>query len=121
MSFRNKDYPKTPIVSLEIPLWSEKEQHDFIVDRVRVHEQARKEYLITGETPECTDEERWKIPDKWALMTEGKKRALKLYNTESEAYQNIGDNEYVEFREGKANKCESYCPANQFCSQFLNK
>ena len=121
MSFRNKNYPKTPIVSLEIPLWSEKEQHDFIVDRVRVHEQARKEYLITGETPECTDEERWKIPDKWALMAEGKKRALKLYNTESEAYQNIGDNEYVEFREGKANKCESYCPANQFCSQFLNK
>ena len=54
-------------------------------------------------------------------MTEGKKRALKLYNTESEAYQNIGDNEYVEFREGKANKCENYCPANQFCSQFLGK
>jgi hypothetical protein len=121
MSFRDKKYPKTPIVSLDIPLWSEQEQLDFLMERVAVHEQARKEYMITGETPECTDEERWKVQDKWALMAKGKKRALKLYNTESEAHQNIGDNEYVEFREGKANKCENYCPCKEFCPQYLTK
>tara|TARA_R110000796_G_scaffold90631_4_gene194545 strand:+ start:849 stop:1715 length:867 start_codon:yes stop_codon:yes gene_type:complete len=120
-SMRDSNYPRTPIVSLNVPLWKEDEQHDFIVERVGVHELAKNEYEMTGELPQCTDEERWKIPDKWALMNKGKKRALKLYTSEEDAKENMGENNHIEFREGKANKCESYCPANQFCSQFLGK
>ena len=74
---------------------------------------------MSGETSECSDEERWKIPDTWALKLKGRKRAIKVYKSEAEAHQNMDSEEhFVEHREGKANKCENYCPCRDFCPQY---
>ena len=120
---RGGSYPKTPIVSLDVPLWSEQQQLDYITQRVDVHKKAEVEYEMLGTLPQCSEEERWQQPDKWALMTKGKKRALKLYSKEEDAEKALAKstNNYIEHREGKANRCERYCPCNQFCSQYQNK
>lgn len=48
------DYPQSPVVCLEIPLWGFIKQTDFVQQRVAAHQAAMK-----GELPECTDEDRW--------------------------------------------------------------
>ena len=48
------DYPQSPVVCLEIPLWGFIKQTDFVQQRVAMHQAAMK-----GELPECTDEDRW--------------------------------------------------------------
>ena len=118
-SFRDKNYPPTPIVELNVPLWNEQKQKWYLRERVELHELAKAEYEMTGETTECTDEERWKIPDTWALKLKGRKRAIKVYKSEAEAHQNMDSEEhFVEHREGKANKCENYCPCRDFFPQY---
>jgi hypothetical protein len=48
------DYPQSPVVCLEIPIWGFIKQTDFVQQRVAMHQAAMK-----GELPECTDEDRW--------------------------------------------------------------
>jgi hypothetical protein len=50
------DYPQSPVVCLDIPLWGFIRQTNFIEHRVRLHQEAMDE---KAELPECTDEDRW--------------------------------------------------------------
>jgi len=45
---------------------------------------------MLGTLPQCSEEERWQQPDKWALMTKGKKRALKLYSKGRRCRKGVG-------------------------------
>jgi hypothetical protein len=79
------------------------------------------EKLPDNELPMCTDEERWAKPDKWALMKNGRKSAVKLYDNERDACDASnanGKGYYVEHRRGEDVKCEKYCSACQFCDYF---
>ena len=117
---RDRNYPKTPFVELDVPLWTEQQQKDYILERVTIHSEAEDQYKMFGTLPNCTDEERWKQPDKHALMVKGKKRAIKLYTSLEKATDaQTKPEHYIEFREGKANKCENYCLSAQFCDQYL--
>ena len=61
---RRDDYPAAPIVEIDVPLWSEKEQDQFVQDRVREHSRAELEKEFNG-LPDCSDAERWARPTKW--------------------------------------------------------
>ena len=59
---RDKNYPQLGAETHDIPLWSEERAKAFMEERVRLHQAAE------NDLPECTDDERWAKPDKYALM-----------------------------------------------------
>ena len=74
--------------------------------------------------PMCTPEQRWAKPDVWAVMKEGRKTAVKLFDDEEDAEKMAaakGAGHYVDLRPGTDGKCGRYCPASPFCSYWLGK
>jgi len=115
------DYPKQPIVKIDIPLWTTSQQKQFVESRVALHQQAEWDYLNGNTISKCSDEERWVRPTKFAVMKKGRKRAIKLHDDEDDAQAHsttLGKDHYVETRTGQAMRCEKYCPAALFCPQY---
>lgn len=73
--------------------------------------------------PECSKEERWATDDKYAVMKNSAKKALKLCNSKQEAEEYIasGKGDYIEFREGEDKKCMEYCSCKEYCSYWKGK
>ena len=105
-------YPRNPIVMVPLRLWSEQETLEFIRSRLAAH---------FDNEPTCSDEERWKKPDKFAVMKEGRKTAVRVLNSEEEAQaymeQNGIDNDahHIHKREGGFMRCADYCTVSKFC------
>ncbi|MGA0128439.1 MAG: PD-(D/E)XK nuclease family protein [Burkholderiales bacterium] len=113
------DYPKAPIVEIDIPLWSNEKQDAFLHERVRLHQSAEFERLTGGKLPECSSEERWQRPSVWAVKKKGNKRALKLYYNEDEAKNALEDGQEIEFRQGEFGRCAgNWCKVNAWCDQY---
>ena len=115
------DYPKSPIIEIPIELWTPEEQDAYVLKRVEAHQQAEHDYMNGDTIKPCTDEERWLRPSKWAIKKKGRKRALKLHDTEREAQDHIdslGAGHEIEYRKGEAVRCMKYCPVAAFCPQF---
>ena len=67
----------------------------------------------------CSPEERWAKPDKWAVMKKGRKKALKLYDTKTEAeIHAIEADGFVEYRKGEDGKCAEYCAVHDWCPYY---
>lgn len=109
-----EDYPQAQVGVFTLPLWSHEKAEQFVTARVHAHQQAETQL------PECTDEERWAKPPRFALMQKGKKRAIKLYDTleEAERAVSVENKQYVEDRPGEWTRCEHYCVCAPHCSQF---
>lgn len=123
----DKDYPQSPVVTVELPLWSSQERLDYINDRISLHQDAQMAYDLEGDLGVCTSEDMWAKPDTWAVKKKGQKRALKVHETEEAANKHaaslsseIGDNSAViEHRKGETTRClGNYCSVSDFCSQF---
>jgi hypothetical protein len=113
------DYPKCQVVVQDIPLWSYKKTRGFIEKRIRLHQES--ESMSDDELLPCTDTERWKRPDKYAVMKKGGKRALRLLNSERKAktwIKNNGRGNEIVFRPGGSVRCKGYCACAPFCSQY---
>ena len=114
-------YPQSQVALIDVPFWKQEKRQAYIAERVRLHKAADN-----GETIHCTDEERWANGHKWAVMKKGRKSALKVADSEIAAQnwmmeKGISDCDnvhYIEFRKGKYNRCEGYCPVSEFCQQF---
>ena len=125
---RDKNYPQLGAETHDIPLWSEDKAKAFIEERVRLHQDAmflgNKYAEAASNLPECTDEERWAKPDKFALMPTAKSaRARKLFNSEVDATawaaaNNMKPGWVIEHRRGVNTRCESYCLVSDYCTQF---
>lgn len=118
---RDPSYPQAPIQMVELPLWASKEAKVYFESRVAMHVRARSLEFAGLDLPPCTDEERWKDEESFAVMKEGGKRALALYDNRPEA-QNHLDNlkvpAFIEVRGGTPKRCESWCGAAPYCSQY---
>ena len=115
------DYPKQPIVVVDIPLWETSQQQEFVEQRVALHQQAEWDYLNGNPIAECTAEDMWLRPTKYAVMKKGRKRAIKLHDDEVDAQNHVetlGAGHFIEKRSGEAVRCEKYCPAATFCPQY---
>jgi hypothetical protein len=107
-------YPSSQVQTFDVPLWSSERTSAFMSERMRLHLAAED-----GETIECSPEERWERPTKFALMKRGQKRAVKLFDdnqTALSAVQSAGF--YVEKRPGVSVRCASYCRVAAFCPQY---
>lgn len=122
-SLRNKDYPPLPIMALDVTLGPDEKVGKYIEGRVQLHQNAEK-----GNVPDCTGKERWSKADSYAVMKEGGKRAVRVFDKESLAKSYIENNEYkskapmyIQFRAGEDVRCDSYCSVSAHCAQFKKK
>lgn len=81
-----------------------------------------------GKTKECSEKNRWykeAVPEKWALMRKGLKRAVKLYGTEAEALAAVrSDGESVQYRKPRpeANtRCDMHCQFRGVCPRYTSE
>jgi hypothetical protein len=116
------DYPQSQIVMVDIPVWTPEQQEAYITERVALHQAAQKA-VDTGEpVAYCTDQERWVRGESWALMKEGRKSAVKLYDNEEQAREDCsksGGGHHVEHRRGSAVRCAgNYCLVSMWCRQW---
>lgn len=115
------DYPMTQIVNVDIPVWGPERQYRFLEERVRLHQDAKIAVDNNQSPPYCTDKERWLRGETWAVMKEGRKSAVKLYDSQEDAEAAVRGipGHYVEHRPGSPIRCAgNYCLVNQFCKQW---
>jgi hypothetical protein len=126
---KNNSYPKVPLMLIDIPLWSKQKRHDYMHERVQVHQDAEFERLTGGDLPLCTPAERWERPTTYAVMKNKNKRALKVEESEEAAEQhivdwyakNIGtkDKLKVVVRPGDPVRCSGgWCRVAHLCDQY---
>ena len=130
---RKEDYPKAPIVFVDIPMWDEKKLKDYIEKRISLHQEAQIEYDLNETFGLCSNEEMWKKNDTWAVKKKGQKRALRVLDSEEEAikyidWHNETDKAYtkktyleIEFRSGEFTRCGNYCSVADFCNQYKER
>ena len=115
------NYPRTPVATIDINLWSMEQREEFIRNRIHSHSEA----LFAAETgatlPPCTAAEMWEKETVYALKKNGAVRAKSLHSTLEEAeaaLEEAGKGFYIETRSGERTRCEYYCPVNKYCSQY---
>jgi hypothetical protein len=115
------EYPQAPVVSVDIPLWSEAEAMAYMQDRVMLHQEAQLAWDTQEAVVECSDEERWTKPDTWAVVKKGAKRATKVFDSNKDAINHalsLGVQYSVQERKGGRTRCENYCSVADFCTQW---
>lgn len=121
------EYPQSPVVSVDIPLWPEAEAMSYMQDRVTMHQEAQAAWDTTESLVECSDEERWTKPDTWAVMKSKAKRAVKVFDNiagaasfamDLNASAPSGVLYSVQERKGGRTRCENYCSVSDFCTQW---
>jgi hypothetical protein len=119
------DYPQSPVVPVDIPLWDETQATAYMEERVHLHQDAQMIWDTREAVVECSDEERWTKPDTWAVVKKGNKRATKVFDTGADAVswmksQNMTANTHeVQLRKGGRTRCENYCSVADFCTQWI--
>ena len=116
------NYPQSPIVIVDIPMWDEMKRIRYIHDRINYHQNAQVLYDMEGSFAQCSDEERWKRDDAWAVKKKGLKRAMRVFDNEDEAkkFSEAQDvSTEIEHRIGEYVRCNGdYCGVAEFCSQY---
>ncbi len=118
---RQEDYPVTPIVMVDIELWSKEQRLSWLESRVQAHLGAELSHSTIETLPLCTDEERWKRGDKWAVKTSANAaRAKRVFDSEQDAKDLCAENPtwVIEHRPAQPIRCQSYCEVAKFCTQY---
>lgn len=111
--------PQCDVVEVPIQRWDNWTAQRYIVQRMALH---------FSDTPtECSDEERWKKRDTWAVRKKGRKSAVRVFENEDDAEAHLmelaGDKDvhpfFVEWRRGRYSRCERYCPVRTVCPQWI--
>ncbi len=119
------DHPISPFGEIELPVWTMDETEKFIERKVA-------ENMVEGKPRFCTDEERWKTPDCFAVKKEGQAKAVAatMYIDDArvpiptrELAQSIIDSKkssaglYIEERKGGCRRCSGYCDVSTVCKK----
>lgn len=113
---RDPEYPPCPFQRIGVKVWTDEECRTYVLERLALHKAAR--HMDTMALPDCTPEERWEKPAKWAVMAKGRKRAVKLYDDEASATAALDAGQYVEHRPGASKKCE-LCQCRKVCNKAV--
>lgn len=121
---RSSSYPQDPVYIYEYDVNEDelKKTEEFIKAKLSNFIKITK--YEDDVIPECSPEERWVTPVTYAVMKDGRKKALKVFESEDEAQKFIDEQEKdkdklsIEERKGLDKKCMEYCPCAQFCSYY---
>ena len=117
----DSSYPQSPVFIYEFDVTPEDmaETRDRILNKVLEIEAA---YELEDDFIEpCSDDERWADGEKWAVMKNGRKTAIKLFDNGADADAmagEMGNAYYVEHRPAISRKCLDYCNCKEFCSFY---
>jgi len=118
------DYPQAPIQMVDIPMWTFDRTEAFIKERVELHRDSKVSADWGEELPLCTEEERWVRQTTYAVKKDGRKTAIRVFDTQDEADALLKempekDKGFIEIRKGEAVRCTgNYCGVSQWCSQY---
>lgn len=122
----DSSYPQSPVFIYEFDVTPEDmaETRDRILNKVLEIESAYK--LDDDAIEPCSAEERWADGEKWAVMKNGRKSAVKVFDNQLDADAmagELGNSHYVEHRPAISRKCGEYCNCKDFCSYYkaMNK
>jgi hypothetical protein len=114
------EYPKLPVTVIKFEFAEEDFAEIEVWLSARFEEIAYFETLPDDKLPVCTSEERYNSGDKFAVMKNGRKTAMRVLDNKEEAEQwmksNGGDS--IEVRPGEDKKCMDYCSACEFCNYY---
>ena len=115
---RDQSYPQSQVKVLPVRVWESKEAMTFISNRIFLHEAAR-----AGNLPECTSEEMWETPERYAATKKGNQRASRVCDSRLEIGQWVASQPKpaqfdIEVRPSERPRCESYCSVAKFCSVY---
>ena len=114
-------YPQSPTFVYEFDITPEElvQTGERINAKVRELEKAR--YYADDDIDPCTPEERWADADKWAVMKNGRKTAVRVFDNGEDAElcaRDLGTAHYVEHRPAVSRKCGDYCLCKDFCNFY---
>ncbi|MCR4319757.1 MAG: hypothetical protein NUV74_05400 [Candidatus Brocadiaceae bacterium] len=107
------NYPQTQVITIPIEMWTPERQEEYVKERLAVHFNAE---------PSCSDEQRWKKEDTWAVMKKGRKSALRVLASEPEAieWKDANGGDEIVKRPGSFTRCENgYCNVRQWCPNYF--
>lgn len=124
----DKSYPQLQVQTITFE-FTDKDFEDIeIYIKNRFSEIKAYEDKPDDELPECTMEERWATPTRYAIKKIGNKKALKLHENAKQAIKHLeelntkfGDIYEIEVRESCDGRCENYCSCNVFCKYYREK
>lgn len=121
---RKDTYPQAPIQVVDIPIWEKSFTKEFIERRIEMHRDSKVSADWGDELPPCTDEDRWMRDPKFAVKKEGRKTAVRVYDTMTEANDLLAtipakDKGFIEIRKAEPVRCtQDYCGVSKWCSQY---
>ena len=122
----DSSYPQSPVFIYEFDVTAAdmEETAARILTKVQEIESAYK--LDDDAIEPCSAEERWADGEKWAVMKNGRKTAIKLFDNSADADAmagEMGNAYYVEHRPAISRKCGDYCNCKEFCNFYkaMNK
>lgn len=109
-ALRSADYPHSMVQIVPLNLWPAAKVEAYIRERLAAHADPKP----------CSPDERWARPAVWAVMREGRKSAVKLFDNEDGARDFAeGDKKLsVVLRPGEEVRCKGYCAVSKFCDQW---
>lgn len=117
----DSSYPQSPVFIYEFDVTAAdmEETAARILTKVQEIESAYK--LDDDDIEPCSEEERWADGEKWAVMKNGRKTALKVFDNQLDADAmagEMGNAYYVEHRPAISRKCGDYCKCKDFCNFY---
>lgn len=114
-------YPQSPVFVYEFEVTPEELEQtgERIAAKVKAIEAAEKQ--ADDDIEPCAAEERWADGEKWAVMKNGRKSAVRVFDTEIDAENcagELGNSHYVEHRPAVSRKCGDYCLCKNFCNFY---
>lgn len=117
---RKADYPQRPVYIYEFDVTDADLEATEARIKAKIASVTEAYKLGDDDIPPCTEEERWATATKYAVMKEGRKTALKVCDTMSDAQAYMRDmgGSRIDIRPGESKKCADYCPCAEFCNFY---
>lgn len=114
----DKSYPQAPVNVIEF--YFNDDDFDLIekkiIDKLNTVNICKE--LSDDDIPICSKENRWATDDKFAVMKNGRKSALRVLNSRIDAENWMRENggNYIQERPAESRKCIDYCSCCEFCN-----
>ena len=115
------NYPQSPVFVYEFEVTPEELAQTGARITAKVKDIEAAELMGDNNITPCTPEERWTDGEKWAVMKNGRKTAVRVFDTEIDAENcagELGNSHYVEYRPSVSRKCYEYCLCKDFCNFY---
>ena len=117
----DSSYPQSPVFIYEFDVTAADMEETAARILAKVQEIESAYELDDDAIEPCSAEERWADGEKWAVMKNGRKTAIRVFDTEIDAENcagELGNSHYVEHRPAVSRKCGKYCLCKDFCSFY---